>query len=890
MRCFLVLCVLAATLPVKLQASQPIKLPATKDNSIVLVDGEWTENAGQKPRIRIKANQHIVAMGFDLTSIKGKLVKKATLVCAQGDQQISGVTISTIATPWDENQSNGLTAGVPGIDDWGYPGARFPAVIGGNGHTLICHASSTIREGQYFWDVSPDIVHSMAIGIAHGIAIHEHDAEVGRNPTIFAREQSGKTPYLLVELDDTNEREPRPSSPRDAEIKNLDSNSAELSLMSGQGFAYEVKVSGKLLSQHNVPLVIDGKRQTIYLRDLPGSIASDEACEIQVTVLNRLGQRSEPVYLKAKIHEALPIEKPAPALLPASSPALAKVGVIPLSDKYDETGEPVGNLPDGYRTHNSLYDGRTIRLSAAAGEVVGFQVLLRGKEQVSVAASMEDAKFRTEVFQAQYVPAKGRMIPDPLLPIPKTISLSESNDQSVVVDIFVPFNLAAGKHQGTVKISDGRSIPIELQVLPFALPKLATFSCEMNGYGLPDHVNDYYALQQVAYDHRVHANILHYSHNTAAAGSRKSNLDMRLRSGKRMDNKRYDDIKPNATTAYWDDFAEAFGPVLDGSLFKNGHRGPVPLPGFYLTFHESWPLNCRPYFNGNLDAFKAFSEDLSYEKTYQNVLKSFHELAQKRKWNQAGFQVYFNNKGSLNETSKSPWILDEPASFWDYRALNYYRQLTVRGTPSNGNQQTASPRIRFRIDISRPEFCRGQLDGRDDLWVVSSSAFQQYRRLVTDKIESGNLAAWVYGTSNHVHEPNRNIQAWALDAWQYGATGIVPWQTVNKTGSALKEADQLGLFIYDKNGAGETVLYHSIRLKAYREAEQLIEYLNLLKQRRHWSQDQMRRFIGQYVDLGSSVQKLNEADAGTSSYAKFSSADVDLLKRAAAALLTRPER
>ena len=27
-----------------------------------------------------------------------------------------------------------------------------------------------------------------------------------------------------------------------------------------------------------------------------------------------------------------------------------------------------------------------------------------------------------------------------------------------------------------------------------------------------------------------------------------------------MDNKRYDDIKPYAATAYWDDFVEAFGP------------------------------------------------------------------------------------------------------------------------------------------------------------------------------------------------------------------------------------------------------------------------------------------------------------------------------------------
>ena len=188
---------------------------------------------------------------------------------------------------------------------------------------------------------------------------------------------------------------------------------------------------------------------------------------------------------------------------------------------------------------------------------------------------------------------------------PSPLELSKDRDEVVVADIYVPFEQPAGKHQGSVTLSDGRKVPIELTVLPFALPREATFVCEMNSYGLPDEAKDYYELQRVAYDHRVHVNILHYSHNTAAPGSRKSNLDMRLASGKRMDNKRYNDIAPGASTAFWDDFREAFGPLLDGSYFRQGHRGSVAVPGFYLTFHESWPLHCRQYFNGNQDAFKS---------------------------------------------------------------------------------------------------------------------------------------------------------------------------------------------------------------------------------------------------------------------------------------------
>jgi len=874
---------LLAFLAVNASAAESIPLPVTKDNSIVLVDGEWNQNAGQQGRIRIKGNQHIVVMAFDTSSISGKRVTKATLVCAQGEQTISAVTLSTIAAPWDENRSTGLTAGVDGVEGWGYAGSRFPAVCGGNSFTLAHEVNSKIHDGYYHWDVPPDMVHAMAIGVAHGLAIHEHDADYGRNPAIFSREQSGKKPRLIVEFDD--QVDPIPGPPVDLQLSHSDSTSARLLLTAPKsGFAYEVLIDGRPLGRHNIPLVSGDSSQIIPLRDLPAFISGDEPHEIRVVTLNRTGQRSEAAVIRGSVFKSSPLDKPQVVISPPHRSPIDNLSVIPITDKYDAAGQPVGELPDDYRTHNVLFDGQRVRLVAAAGEVTGFQLLLRGRREVTVKVVLDNdgrgSKTRIDLLQAVYVPSNGRMIPDPLLPLPDRIQLSPDRDQAVVADLFLPFDASPGLRKGTITISDGRVIPLEIEVLPFALPRQATFFCEMNGYGLPDHVNDYYAHQQVAYDHRVHANILHYSHNTAAPGSRKSNLDMRLRSGRRMDNQRYDNIPPEATAAFWDDFAEAFGPYIDGSLFKDGHRGPVPAPGFYLTFHESWPLNCRAFFNGNPDAFQAFSEKPEYARTYVNILQDFARLAKSKGWTGTGFQVYFNNKGSLGESSKAPWILDEPSSFWDYRALKFYGELTDRG-------RSVSPEVHidYRIDISRPEFCRGQLDQRDDLWIVSSWAFQHYRRLVTDRMERDGLKAWVYGTSNHVHETNRNIQAWALDVWQDGATGIVPWQTVNKSGSALREADQLGLFIFDKDPSGETVIRHSIRLKAYREAQQLIEYLNLLQQRKGWSRDQMRRFVNQYVNLNGQVSKTSEEDAGTTSYGRLSAVNLETLRLAAAQLL-----
>ncbi|MCR9202026.1 MAG: hypothetical protein NXI04_25570 [Planctomycetaceae bacterium] len=866
-------------LPAITQAEE-LTLPVTQDNSIVMVKGEWAVNAGAAGRIRIKGNQHIVAMGFDLSAVRGRTVRSAELVCHAAAEELSAVTLSTIAAPWREASSCGLTSGIDNVDGWGAAGVRFPAVAGGNSFTLVHQTRSEIQDGRYRWNVPADMVHAMAIGVAFGLAIHEHDADYSRNPAIFSREQSAKRPVLLVEVDDRPIASPLP--PSRLQLVPVDERSAQLIVQPPPaGFAYEVRVNDVVVPRHNVPLVSDASQQTIWLRDLPDDVKNSDRHVVSVVTMNRMGQKSEAVSVAGRLFHQAAVVLPDVSLPPAVPPAVSGISVIPVTDKYDRSGLAVGALPPDYRQHNPVFDGQTVRLTAAAGEVTGLQVLLRGRENVSVTCALHQRNWRIDLFQALYVPANERFVPDPLLPLPAAITLKPDQDQSVFVDLYVPFDATAGTYGGSLVISDGRKVPIELTVLPVQLPRKASFLCEMNSYGLPDHVDDYYALQQVAYDHRVHANILHYSHRTAAAGARKSNLDMRLPSGRRMDNRRYDAVMPGAMTAYWDDFVAAFGPYLDGSCFADGHRGPIPAPGFYLTFHESWPLNCRAYFSGQPDAYQAFADTPVYAQTYTSVLADFTRLAKTHGWTEAGFHVYFNNKGSLNDPQKAPWILDEPSAFWDYRALQYYGELTDHGRAADEDV-----RIDYRVDISRPEYCRGQLSGRSDLWVVSSSAFRNYRRLVTDRMRADGVKVWVYGTANHVHESNRQLQAWAVDAWRNGASGLVPWQTVDKTGQALRQADQLGLFIYDRDASGQTVIRHSSRLKAFRQAEQLIEYLVLVQQKQGWSDSQMQTFVDHYVDLEAIVHQQHAEDAGTVEFAANRLLQIDILRRAAIAVLS----
>jgi len=634
----------------------------------------------------------------------------------------------------------------------------------------------------------------------------------------------------------------------------------------------------------------------------------------------------------------------------SAGPPPRGLAVIPLEDKYDAAGKAVGDLPPDYQVRNDVFDGRTIRLAAARGEVVGFQALVKGSGKITVQCDLPGV--RVEAYRAVYVACEGgRRIPDPLVPFAPAEEIALSADEAVpvCVDVYVPFDFAPREVKGALKRSDGRTLPILLAVRNFALPREASFACEMNAYGLPDKTSEFYRIQQIAYDHRVHANILAYGHSSTAPGARKSNIDMLLDitagtgngeqgtekslktgtgnrergtgknamagtavssvpvpgsqfpvpavasvpvpgspfpvpavSPRRMDEKRYNAIAPGAKQGFWDDFALAFGSYLSGAYFKDAWRGPVAAPGFYLTFHESWPLKVREFSSGDPDAYEAFKAKPVYAETFVAVLKDFIARTAREGWGKAGFQVYLNNKGSLGDPNKAPWILDEPAGYWDYRALAYYadlvRQAKGRECPVN---------VQYRIDISRPEFDRGQLAGKADLWVVSSSAFREYHRLVADRMEREGLKVWVYGTTNKVEQPNRTVQAWILDAYRGGARGIVPWQTVNKDGSAMTKADQLGLFIFTKDNAGRPVIRHSMRLAAYRRAEQDVEYLELLRRKAGTTDGQVRAFIDHYLNLSGTVRTASAENAGTPEYAKVTPEALRQLREAAATVLAK---
>lgn len=183
-------------------------------------------------------------------------------------------------------------------------------------------------------------------------------------------------------------------------------------------------------------------------------------------------------------------------------------------------------------TINRVWDGKKISLFAAQNEVVGFQVIMEAATAKASSVSINfnvltgpnNEKIRTsgtnpevwvnrpiELFYERYLQIQGlsffgysfeesqiptrfraasrkwvdrpdhdKSYPDPLVPIEKvpTFDIQPQQSQGIWCDVFVTKGLTPGLYKGSFKIEEGgvvtRQIPIELTVMPFSLPDVAT--------------------------------------------------------------------------------------------------------------------------------------------------------------------------------------------------------------------------------------------------------------------------------------------------------------------------------------------------------------------------------------------------------------------------------
>ncbi len=847
-RASLVFFVLAA--PV---AAQPVRLAVTADNSIIDVGGERDFNMGAVGAIRLKSYQHHLVLKFDTAPLAGRTVLSARLRYAQNQHALRRVTVSTIQGDWAEGDSGGFGESDAGSTynhavhgartAWAWPGSTFPDVVYGNANSLTSESDATVTDGFYDWAVDPDLVHANAVGAAYGLAVFESEHDVSRNPTVQSRE-SGNAPYLEVELGPAVDA---PAAVGDLRADEETAERGEVVLRftaPERAFAYRVLVEGVEAPRYLVPFAADaGAEQTIRIRDMlePGVPA-----HISIAAVSRSGAEGPLAEVDVVASDRVVVPFPELAFEPPGSDGTRhaagglQVWAIPETDKLRNQGGLVDPVFPGYEQHNARFQNGRVSLAAAGGETVAFVLVIGavgapvGGVEVSVEPpdGIDAALTPIRSVATQQSPMPEILLAPSGAPRPPSLAdLSTDDDGGQLLQLLVELDVPAGTSAGSLSAlvvvagPERIEVPVDLRVWGFELPAKPTFHMELNTYGWPDAAPTLWSVQEVARRFRSYVNVVPYSH-----GGR-TRLDMLLPDGRRQDEAAYNDIEPGAEAGHWDDFIAGIEPVLTGD----------PVGGFYLAFHENWPLQMNDHrVEGEVDAYATFDE--IYGATWSAVLSDFARLAGERGWHDTLFQVYLNNKQGPN--NPTPWALDEPASYWDFRALDYFGGLF-----DAADTDVAEVDIRFRVDVSRPQYHRGYLE-RVGLYVCNFGALSGFPRVLDAWRRRTGGELWSYGSPNPVLESNHHVQAWALRTFALGGNGVIPWQTVGRDAGLLEggapEAQQLALLVIAEDDL-DPVVYPSLRLAAYRRAQQDIEYLRILQDLGGYTRGQMAALIASYL-------------------------------------------
>jgi Domain of unknown function (DUF4091) len=866
--------------PIPAPTGTAVRAEVTRDTWFSDVGPERDGNNGGSGQLKLKSIQEMSLIDIDPAPLKGHVITGATLhVHVSGPEILRRVTVGSFGAQWVEGTGSGYAqqAGSSTFNSrehpnipWAYPGSNLNSVMLGQGGTLWRMADAFPPDAGRWQMVAidPAIVAARVAGVSTGFLLFDDTGtewtregdrfKTGGFPNRFVHSKDSNrssAPYLTIYLGEADTVPPAIPGDLRFGISDLPAGEARVSWLtpadagSAGVIGFFVEINGKPVPRYLIPVAgKTGERVTMHLRDL--GLKAGQAVAFTVKAADGAGNVSPPASLQVVVSQQTlaPIPGKNGELLKAAVPLPklgdAEIAIIDALDKVQPvTGAMVPPQEPGYLAGNHLWDGRQIRLSGAANEIVSFQILVRGKidglkADILFPQREKAASPVAEFFRFHHVSSKAGPMPDPLLPMgpnDKGLSIPDPDENiagqtsgSLLCELHLSELAKPGEELGTLTLSAGGrtlKIPMSLTIWDFCLPDSLSFLPDMNSYGLPDNEGDYYRL---ARRNRTVLNRVPYHQNGSISPGCAPAWDRKTR---KLD---------------WTAWDKRFGPYFDGTAFReppNGEqmpRQPVPLEVFYLPLFENWPTPMEGNYSGDYWADRAFPE--SYRKDFIEVSRQFAEHFNEKGWNDTIFQCFFNGKNNFKANGWSrgtcPWLLDEPANFQDYWALRYFGELFHEGV------NLAPPgraKLMFRADISRPQWQRDSLDHVLDYNVVGGGAFRQFNRIVLDRKQQCGQIVIPYGGSNDPADSNVQPAAWCLDSWTLGGDGVLPWQTIGEDDS-WKKADALCLF-YPGGPAGLPGPVPSIRLKSYLRGQQDVEYLTLLA----IVEKQSRYLLGQRV-------------------------------------------
>jgi len=899
---------------------KPLLVPVSRDTWLSSVDNERLGSNGGASRLKLKSYQEMALVDFDPSKFTGYIIKKAHLHLNVVDKtRLLRITTSSISAPWVEGDATNY-AQVAGVSSfqfrespdkpWSYEGSDLTSVVLGSGNSWWYSADPTLpdEKGWQVVEVGPDVVAARIAGLSHGVLIFDDVGSEWKrdgdkfevfpfpNRYIYSLQQNkAVAPYFTFELGEQDNAAPKQPANFKFDTTDLRSGEAILRWSTPEDIGpagtlgFEVQINQVAVPLYLVPRAgRAGEEVYMHLRDIDLNPKADQ--KIEIRAVDRAGNRGEPLVASFRTSTNQPWQpktaNPVLAKNPSTQTAWPKLRDLEISviDELDKVDPSSGRMQPAhdksYWLNNHLWNAatKTISLAAAKKEWIAFQIVVRSSPEILANSNVKiDLSFSSK--KQDLLLNVGRMVPvstgdaywpDPVVPLNR-LKLDPNSKamfgyHSYLVECHIPAEIAAGQHQGELTLSNGTerlALPVTLEVYDFSIPDRLSFFPEMNAYGLPENELDYYRLAQ---QHRTVLNRLPYYHN----GRVEQGCAPQIVDGK------FD----------WSDWDKRFGPLFDGTAFKDLPRGSIPLECFYLPMFENWPIPIAPNYTENYWAEQALS------KTYrEQFVKSSGEIAehlQQQGWSKTIFQFYLNGKNNFKERgwsrSTCPWILDEPAHFQDFDALSWFGKAFHEGvTP------TKIDNLVFRTDVSRPQWQRDVLDGLVGYAVVSS-ALRTYPRHVLDRAKTNRELVVEYGTSNRLDQSNLQPLAWCIDSWTLGINGVLPWQTIGNKDSWSK-GDELSLF-YPALDSEDKSPIPSIRLKSYRRGQQDVEYLELLRQKLNLP----RWAIGDWVRNTLPWQARREGtgiqgaeDAGRVQYGQLSPTDFWMLRKIIASELQSPK-
>ena len=919
--------------------SETVRLPVTRDLWISSAPGEEEGSNGGTPKLKLKGYQEFSIVDFDVEPLKGKDVKKATLhLKLASEERLYRVAVGVITSPWNEGSGTGYekeegassfrwraNPDVPWIDSHGGSATGYSditSVIFGEGGAFWSNAeASPPKDGWQEIDVLPEVVAARVAGLSYGFVLFDDTGtEVVRkgeetsirlfpNRFVFSHDQNrASEPFLEVEYEDVaSSSNETPDYPKNLQCSNerIPAGAAiisweQLNCLSDRIIGFHVVVDGKEVAQALVPAPAIGavpatpeERQFFETRF--DGLETSKTHVVDISAVDFGGRMSKPSSLIFKpstrrfdewndivgLRDVVKKSNP-----DADSDKLPKLGAsrIAVVQEFDKflDGKVLPTASDDYLLSNAVWNARTktVDLAAAKGEFVGFQIVFKGDARnvrfhLEWDSSVEQKPSVAFYRLARVESSKGDVV-DPAIPLSApdyNVSLNDGVD-SVLGELYVPKDAKPGQVFGRLRVVDEKddvlTLNLRLKVWNFSIPDELSFLPEMNCYSLPENELEYYRLAQL---HRTYVNRVPYSHRGSVGDGLAPKWDA------------------SSATFDWKEWTERFGRYFDGSAFADLPRGPVPIEAFYLPLFENFPSDVFKGFTGDFtwpDA-SAFTE--KYRSELSAGCRAFAEKIDAEGWAKTRFLFFLNNKSDYKKDgwfrASSPWLLDEPASYRDFAALEFFGQILKSSVSDN---RALQDKILYRADISRPQWERNSLDSLLDVYVVGGDVFAKYNSTVRRRSEGRNKRlVYTYGTTAPPSKSAYQPIFWSLDAWTRGADGIVPWQTIGNQDSWRVE-DELALF-YPATKESDGHVAASLRLKAYRSGEQLVEYLTLLKNTTERPRDEIAQAVRKRLKLDDSNSLKRDAeDAGVTFYDASSPDELEFFKREIGEFLDRKSR